>query len=685
MNLSQTPLHFFTENASRYPRKYCISSIASDLTYKDANERSTQLAECITNNMPVTGNSVAVVVEDFTLVSLLVLASLKTDATFVFIDSKINPEAINTIFKENIVALLVTEKKLYPSFDKVISQTLFIDEFDFDGCHNSTATGIKTGSSFKVYTTQENEFGYVEYEIESGVLTKTFDSLDKLLSSFSNDKLCFAGSIALQEFIVEALHAFTRGKHIVISSLLPKQYFENDEQFSMDFSLFYFGSYSNKIDNRDKYSLLIESVKHGDKNGYSAVWTPERHFNEFGGLFPNPSVLGSALAMITSNVQVRAGSIVSPLHHSVRIAEDWAIIDNLSNGRAALSFASGWQCDDFVFYPERYEKRHQQMLDQIEEVQNLWKGGSIELKNGLGKNINIEVFPKPIQPALPIWVTVSGKTETFIDAGKIGANILTHLLWQDSSELKEKIAAYRTSLKQHGFDPASGIVSVMLHTYVGENDEAVRKIVREPLKAYIKSSVHLIEAMTKSNDVSQKETVGRYGNVNDKIPERLLEELVEIAFNRFFEEAALLGSPEKCHRLLRKLRDYDVNELACLIDFGLDQETILEGLKHLSELKANYDFKITKKYRPSLLRTSTESLEELTADSSFRPSLQSVRKIVMTSSFDHTKASRLSNLLELKYDFSTGQPVVEQVGGSENEGRSMRDLSHVNSVIDENF
>src|ERR1044072_5660454 len=102
----------------------------------------------------------------------------------------------------------------------------------------------------------------------------------------------------------------------------------------MIFSLFYFGSYVES-DDQDKYKLLFDTVRFADKHKFQAVWTPERHFDEFGGLFPNPSVMSAALAVTTKNVQIRCGSIVAPLHHPVRIAEDWALIDNLSNGRVA--------------------------------------------------------------------------------------------------------------------------------------------------------------------------------------------------------------------------------------------------------------------------------------------------------------------------------------------------------------
>ncbi|MEL7148644.1 MAG: LLM class flavin-dependent oxidoreductase, partial [Bacteroidota bacterium] len=143
----------------------------------------------------------------------------------------------------------------------------------------------------------------------------------------------------------------------------------------MDFSLFFFSNYEVQADS--KYKLLLEAVKYADQHGFNAVWTPERHFHDFGGLFPNPSVISASLAMITDQIQLRSGSCVSPLHDPIRIAEEWSVVDNLSSGRVALSFASGWNSNDFVLAPDNYQDRHQVMHEQIDLVQKLWQGGSV--------------------------------------------------------------------------------------------------------------------------------------------------------------------------------------------------------------------------------------------------------------------------------------------------------------------
>src|SRR5262245_21885903 len=121
------------------------------------------------------------------------------------------------------------------------------------------------------------------------------------------------------------------------------------------FSLYYFASDDDGVPAGDKPRLLFESARYADRNGFSALWVPERHFHAFGGLSPNPSVTAAALAAITSNVRIRSGSVVLPLHHPVRVAEEWALVDFLSGGRVDLGVASGWFPNDFILAPGTYE------------------------------------------------------------------------------------------------------------------------------------------------------------------------------------------------------------------------------------------------------------------------------------------------------------------------------------------
>src|SRR5262249_46506389 len=154
---------------------------------------------------------------------------------------------------------------------------------------------------------------------------------------------------------------------------------------------------------------------------------------------PNPAVTGAALAAITQRIQIRAGSVVLPLHNVIRVAEEWSVVDNLSGGRTGLAFASGWHADDFVFGPQNYADRRELTFQAIETFLKLWRGEAVTVQSGSGKKIEVRIFPKPRQERPPLWITAAGTPDTFVRAGQIGASVLTHLLGQSVEEVAEKV------------------------------------------------------------------------------------------------------------------------------------------------------------------------------------------------------------------------------------------------------
>ena len=155
---------------------------------------------------------------------------------------------------------------------------------------------------------------------------------------------------------LEVLWALTRGLRVVLAPEPGRARFVpvgqgTTPQRPLDFSLSYFANDEDSLGRR-KYQLLLDGARFADSHGFSAIWTPERHFHSFGGLYPSPAITGAGIATLTENVGIRAGSVVIPLHDPLQVAEEWAMIDNLTEGRVGLGIASGWQPDDFVLRPE---------------------------------------------------------------------------------------------------------------------------------------------------------------------------------------------------------------------------------------------------------------------------------------------------------------------------------------------
>ncbi|KOV68787.1 MupA/Atu3671 family FMN-dependent luciferase-like monooxygenase [Streptomyces sp. MMG1121] len=346
----------------------------------------------------------------------------------------------------------------------------------------------------------------------------------------------------------------------------------------MDLSLFYFaddstGTPAAGADGR--YQLLLEGARFADRNGFRAVWTPERHFHPFGGLYPNPAVTGAALAAVTDRLAIRAGSVVAPLHHPARIAEEWSVVDNLSGGRVGISFASGWHPVDFALGQTAYDDRKQVMLQRVDEVRRLWRGESLDVTDGTGRPTRVRVFPPPVRPELPVWVTSAGEPDTFRAAARARAGVLTHLLHQSLDELTEKITEYRETA--HRTHPGwNGHVVLMLHTYLAESRDEARRTVRGPLRDYLRSSLHLVTRSITEADPDFD---------LDSLDEEDIDFLLTRSFDTYFDHRGLFGTVDRAARTVEDARAAGVDEIACLIDFGIDTKTVLDGLRLLGELR----------------------------------------------------------------------------------------------------
>lgn len=395
-------------------------------------------------------------------------------------------------------------------------------------------------------------------------------------------------SLSFDISILELFWTLTNGFTVVLADDSARVRPSGDSAINprkMDFSVYYWGN--DDLPGPSKYELLLEGAKFADQHGFVAVWTPERHFHAFGGPYPNPAVTGAAAAAVTKNIGVRAGSIVAPLHHPARIAEEWAVIDNLTNGRAGMAFASGWQPDDFVLRPENTPPANRQALfDALDAVRRLWRGEAVEFPRKDGTPFAVKTQPRPVSKEVEAWVTTAGNPETWREAGKMGAHVLTHLLGQSIDEVAGKVKLYRQALKDAGHDPSKFKVTLMLHTFLAEDREKARDVAREPMKSYLRSAAGLIKqyawafpAFKKPQGVANPMDI----DLGSLAPDEL-EAILDFAFLRYFDDSGLFGTVEDAVKRVEELKAIDIDEVACLIDYGIPTQVVLDGLKLVAEV-----------------------------------------------------------------------------------------------------
>ena len=596
----------FERQAQLSPQSIALVFRDQSISYADLNSKADRLAFRLQALGAKPDNLIGLFIERSIDMVVGLLAILKSGAAYVPLDPSYPRDRIDLMIADSQASILLTHSSLRDRLPVNNAAVVCVDNLlsdvsiDLSGSRPSLIKAVTPSHlAYVIYTSGSTG-------IPKGVMVEHRNVINFMAGM--DDSLDYSGqpgvwlavtSISFDISVLEIFWSLTRGFKVVIqeedaaalgaSSSLPEQQSVSLVNRKMAVGLFYFSSDAGPNTSGDRYKLLLEGSKYADSHGFSTVWTPERHFHLFGGLYPNPSVTSAAVAAVTQNVAIRAGSIVLPLHNPIRVAEEWAVVDNLSNGRVGFSFASGWHVNDFALKPENFENRRQLMFDEIETVRKLWRGESIEVLNGEGKPFEAQIYPPAIQKEPPIWITTAGNIDTFRAAGEGGFNVLTNLLGQTIEDLTSKISAYRQGRKDKGFE-GPGNVSVMVHTFIGTDVDEVREIVREPFCHYLKTSFDLVKIAPWAFPAFKQPSKAAAQDSSfdaDTLTDEDLDALIDHAFDRYFETAGLFGTATSVLPLLDQIKSAGIDEVACLIDFGVDNETVLDNLQHLNQLRIN--------------------------------------------------------------------------------------------------
>lgn len=574
---------------------------SQQLTYQQLNSRANQLSRYLLENGAKPGDLIGILVDRSIDMVVALLATLKSGCAYVPMDPAYPEDRLVHMAADASVKMIVTQdchaqRSVCSGVTLVVPEQMqeeiaALDDsdlnLDFDASslayviYTSGSTGKPKGVMVE-HRNVSNFFAGMDGRVESGPGT-----------------WMAVTSMSFDISVLEIFWTLCRGFTVVLYSENKQQETQSSVKTSVetslpgksiDFGLFYWNVATDESQyDSNKYKLLLESAKYADTHDFSSVWTPERHFAAFGGLFPNPSVTSAAIATITDQIAIRAGSCVVPLHSPIRIAEEWAVVDNLSNGRVGMAIAAGWAAPDFAIKPENFSDAKNVMYESAETVKRLWRGETVEFPGPNDKPTQVRTLPRPLQAELPLWITTAGNIDNFHSAGKMGANLLTHLLGQTIEEVAEKIVAYRQAWKDAGH-AGEGIVTVMVHTFVGQDQAQVEELVREPLKNYLKSAMFLVKQSAWQFPTFKKMSE-QQGKTLDEFFETISEEdmdaLLEFAFERYFHTSGLFGTPASCMSMVDKIKIADVDEIACLIDFGIETDIVLEHLPHLNELRAS--------------------------------------------------------------------------------------------------
>ena len=279
--------------------------------------------------------------------------------------------------------------------------------------------------------------------------------------------------------------------------------------------------------------------------GFDSVWPAEHHFREYGHC-ATPALTLAALAMKTKRIRLGTGVVVLPLNHPVRVAEDYAFLDNLSGGRVDLGIGRGYQPHEYQGYGVDQSRSKDIFRESVEIIQKAWTEESFNYDGEFYQFENLSVHPKPLQqPHPPIWMA-SLSQETFELCGRNGFNLLCAPVFGFNVRTGAKqIQEYREALVAHGRDPASHQVAALSMTYVADTTQQALDEFKDGVMWYMRTFQKYV-APPKGQDPVP--TFEMYAQIRDLLDYAEWDRLVQAG-------AVVCGSPDQVVEQIGEMAD----------------------------------------------------------------------------------------------------------------------------------
>lgn len=215
------------------------------------------------------------------------------------------------------------------------------------------------------------------------------------------------------------------------------------------------------------FPTSVAMAEYADRNGVHSISLSEHH-GSGDGYLPSPIVLGASIAAVTRRCRLRLSALIAPLYNPVRLAEDLAVLDNISGGRVSVVLAAGYVPQEFRMIGKSMARRGARTEEIIGVLRKAWLGEPFEY-NGT----QVVVTPRPVQPSIPLYM--GGSTPAAARrAGRIADGFVTHRV--DLHEIYREQADLLGRVTVPFEEPGPGFVHV-----ADDPDEVWRRIVPHAL------------------------------------------------------------------------------------------------------------------------------------------------------------------------------------------------------------
>ena len=302
----------------------------------------------------------------------------------------------------------------------------------------------------------------------------------------------------------------------------------------MDFGIFLDFVLRRGASHRDAFEESFGLVQIAEETGLDTVWLGEMHFNPNRSALSAPIVVASSIASRTKRLRVGMAVQVLPLINPLRIAEEAATVDQISQGRFEFGVGRSGNARAYDIMGIPYEQSRERFQEALDIILEAWKGEAFSYHGKYNHIENATLSPLPYQKPHPPIRLASTTEDSFSRVGRLGFPIFLSMRGMDVGDLENNLKDYRSAWQEAGHPGKAGDVSVRVPVYIGTTEQEALEEPRESIEAYFARMRNILE-----------EGVGRAGSELPQARRERAERLAKLSYEEILETKVIFGTPER--------------------------------------------------------------------------------------------------------------------------------------------
>ena len=304
---------------------------------------------------------------------------------------------------------------------------------------------------------------------------------------------------------------------------------------------------------QQRYKDIIAQIELGDVLGFDTAWLGELHFGRAFSILPDPLMVLAAAAQRTTRIRLGTAVMLLPLHHPVKIAEEAAIVDILSDGRLEFGVGRGAFPLYYVGFDVPQEESRERFEEALDFILAAWKSEEFSFDGKYFRAHDLCVIPRPVQSPHPPVRVAANSPETFPFAGRRGLPIFAAPLINPPERLKAGLQAYRETLPVG----AKGDTALAFSVHVTTSRAQARQDTEAGLLRFLREAAERLRPVGQA-DIKSFEAF-----------RQVLARIERVKYEDVESEMAVYGDPDYCVERVQALRrEYGMDEFICYFNQG---------------------------------------------------------------------------------------------------------------------